>query len=162
MIWTFDTPAVVAGDEHIDAACIKGDFSGGGFCCGIKYVGALSPQPEQWAKWFSNDEFDAFSKAVGFGDAVTDTDNWRSDDSSFTITWSINRWLPKEERSIDYYVYEYRFVSGEKVDTYAYKYTSDDQHIKTAAKTDVILLSGLSGISFAGAVLAAACTMLAF
>ena len=56
MLWTFDTPAVAAADKNIDAVCINGDgYSNGGFCCGIKYTGALSPQPEMWARWVTPD-----------------------------------------------------------------------------------------------------------
>ena len=61
MAWTFVNPRVTTGNGHIDAACIYGKnvagtikYSGGGFCCGIKYVGSFSSQPEIYAVWFSD------------------------------------------------------------------------------------------------------------
>ena len=55
MIWTFSEPQITVADDNIDAACIKGaeTVSNGGFCCGIKYVGNFSSQPEIWAVWFT-------------------------------------------------------------------------------------------------------------
>lgn len=60
MVWTFSGPAVTVADGNIDAACIYGlasdtstdSYSGGGYCCGIMYVGNFSSQPEIWAVWF--------------------------------------------------------------------------------------------------------------
>jgi len=60
MVWTFTNPKVPTGDGNIDAACMQGiqsdatDYSKGGFCCGIKYVGGFSSQPNLWAIWFTS------------------------------------------------------------------------------------------------------------
>ena len=65
--------------------------------------------------------FEDFTTANGFNvDGVLDTANWRTDDTNFTVTWTVNRWLPKEQRSKDYYVNEYRFTTGDIITTYTY------------------------------------------
>ena len=127
MTWTFTNPTIPPGDENIDAVCIegKGGYAGGGFCCGIKYVNEFSSTPEKWAVWADTDDFKNHSAALGLNNAVDDKDNWITDDTSFTVTWDIYRWLPKEERSIEYYVNEYRFVAGDTVNVYTYTYTAD-------------------------------------
>lgn len=160
MIWTFTSPQNAAGDANIDAGCILGkdaagvDYSGGGFCCGIIYEGKVSPQPKKWAIWAPTAAFDDHLKATGLAaDEVDDIDNWDTEETSFTISWDISRWLPKQERSNDYYVNEYRFVAGQSVEVYTYKYNADDffQLVKEAdPKT---LLGGLSGVSTAAAAL---------
>ena len=165
MLWTFSQPAVTAADKAIDAVCINGDkYSNGGFCCGIKYSGALSPQPEMWAKWVAPSEFKDFSASTGFDASVNDKDNWRTKDTSFTVTWTANRWLPKEQRSTDYYVNEYRFTAGQSVTTYTYVYGTVDKtgHKLDVGKQAVTLESGLSGVSFVAAILVSSCTMLLF
>ena len=143
MAWTFVNPRVTTGNGHIDAACIYGKntagtlkYSGGGFCCGIKYVGSFSSQPEIWATWFTDEQFEDFTNAVGFSAGVSDTDNWRTEDTNFTVTWTVNRWLPKEQRSKEYYVNEYRFTAGDTITTYTYQYTSDTLYTKVQ-KTDI-------------------------
>jgi len=72
MIWDFNEPQVTIADGNIDAVCFRGleeerttddsppvkydwSYSAGGFCCGIKYVGNFSSQPEIWAVWFTHE-----------------------------------------------------------------------------------------------------------
>ena len=50
MEWSFSNPFVTPVDGQIDAACmlgakqdLTGDYAGGGWCCGIRYVGSFSP-----------------------------------------------------------------------------------------------------------------------
>ena len=69
-------PKIAAGDQNIDAACIYGSgYSGGGFCCGIKYVNEFSAQPEKWAVWADDDAFSDFTTASGLT-TYDDKDNW--------------------------------------------------------------------------------------
>ena len=108
MEWEFTNPVVSQGDQNIDAACIHGydatlhedlmDYAGGGFCCGIKYVGSFSSQPEKWAVWFSTEEKDDWTNAFGFSLSHDDTDNWRDEEDSptYSTNWKVYRWLPKE------------------------------------------------------------------
>ena len=72
-----------------------------------------------------------WSASTGFSLSYDDTENWRTDATSFTVTWTVSRWLPKEERSVDYYDNEYRFASGDKVTPYAYSYTPNALYVKT-------------------------------
>ena len=119
MVWTFTEPAVAVADGNIDAVCIMGgatvgaydasSYSDGGFCCGIKYSGDFSAQPEIYAVWFSKALYDDWTAALGFSEGVEDTTNWRTDDTSYTVSWDVNRWLPKEQRSVEFYTNEYRF-----------------------------------------------------
>ena len=162
MAWTFVNPRVTTGNGHIDAACIYGKneagtikYSGGGFCCGIKYVGSFSSQPEIWATWFTDAQFEDFTTAVGFKDGVDDTANWRTDDTNFTVTWTVNRWLPKEQRSKEYYVNEYRFTIGDTITTYTYQYTSDTLYGKVLKKSDMVLAGALDGIYYSALTIAA-------
>lgn len=125
MTWTFNNPVVAQGDGNIDAACIEGidgtdKYSDGGWCVGIKYEGSFSSQPDLWAVWFTAQEMTDFTASVGFDLSYDDTDNWRTEATSFTVTWEVMRWLPKEERSVDYYDNEYRFSAGMKVKPYTY------------------------------------------
>ena len=83
MVWTFANPQVAAAENNIDAVCILGisgttEYAGGGFCCGIKYVGSFSSQPESWAIWATDKQFKDFSAATGFTSAVDDKANWRT------------------------------------------------------------------------------------
>ena len=56
MMLTFVEPTVAQGDGHIDAVCIYGsNYSGGGFCTGIKYD--VSSQPQIWSIWFTDDQY---------------------------------------------------------------------------------------------------------
>ena len=134
--WEFTSPIIASGDQHIDAMCIHGyddtiattidndtvkeyyqDYAGGGFCAGIKYVGSFSSQPEKWAVWFTTQEKADWTAALGFEESVDDTEHWRDEDDSatYTTSWKLYRWLPKDERSKDYYTYEYRFEAGDNV-----------------------------------------------
>lgn len=117
MIWTFAEPQITVADDNIDAACIKGvdAISDGGFCCGIKYVGNFSSQPEIWAVWFSEEDYTEWTNALGFSETTVDTENWRTDDTSFTVNWTVERWLPKQQRAVNFYQNEYRFTKGESV-----------------------------------------------
>ena len=156
MVWTFSGPAVAAGDQNIDAACIMGDETtvGGGYCCGIKYVGAFATQPELWGVWFTSTQYTDWTASVGFSTAVVDTANWRSDDTSFTVTFETRRWLPKEQRSKEYYVDEYRFDKGDIVSAFTYQYTSDALYVKGTAAS-VTLTGALSNFSSAALAVAA-------
>ena len=85
MVWTFTEPAIAVADGNIDAACIMGgatagtgvydvsDYSDGGFCCGIKYQGDFSAQPEIYAVWFSKAIYDDWTASTGFSTGVDDT-----------------------------------------------------------------------------------------
>ena len=143
MEWVFVSPAEPQGDQHIDAVCILGatedmatqtdntvETSQGGWCCGIQYTGAFSASPGLWAIWASDTVFDEFSSSQGLGagtaDVVDDVENWRTDETSFTTTFSANRWLPQEERSVEYYTNEYRYTANDVVQVYTYKYNTDD------------------------------------
>ena len=111
MTWTFSAPKITVADQNITAACIMGatNYSDGGFCCGIMYVGNFSSQPEIWATWFNYDDYENWTEADGFSETVSDTENWRTESTSFTVTWEVNRWLPKEQRAVEFYQNEYRF-----------------------------------------------------
>lgn len=124
MEWTFTNPVVASGDNNIDAMCIQGKltsddqatadlqpYADGGFCCGIKYIGSFSQQPELWAVWFTEEELADWAASTGFSESTSDTENWRdeSDSATYTTNWKVYRWLPKEQRSSAFYVNEYRF-----------------------------------------------------
>ena len=119
MVWTFSEPYISVADGHIDAACImSGDAAGttdasdksdGGFCCGIMYSGDFSAQPEIYALWFTKAQYDDWTNSIGFSEAKVDTENWRTEDTSYTVNWTVNRWLPKQQRAVEFYVDEYRF-----------------------------------------------------
>ena len=152
MVWTFSEPAVSIADGNIDAACIMGgatvgstdasDYSNGGFCCGIMYSGDFSAQPEIYAVWFSKTLYDNWTAALGFSEGVNDTANWRTEDTSYTVNWSVNRWLPKEQRSVEFYQNEYRFAAGDIIKTFAYRYTTDALYEKDEALTNNFTLEG--------------------
>jgi hypothetical protein len=106
MVWTFSEPAVAVADGNIDAACIMSGVadaaskvatstSDGGFCCGIKYSGTFSSQPEIYAVWFTKALYDDWSASNGFSAGADDTANWRTDETSYTVSWDVERWLPK-------------------------------------------------------------------
>ena len=83
MTWTFESPKVTAGDGNIDAACIYADYAGGGFCAGVKYEGAVSPQRSFWAQWSSSADFEAMSPSLGLS-GVDDAANWETEEEDFT------------------------------------------------------------------------------
>lgn len=136
MVWTFSEPAVAVADQNIDAACIMsgkadaasnlpsaatdGWYSDGGFCCGIKYSGTFSSQPEIYAVWFSQAQYDDWSATLGFSEGVDDTANWRTDETSYTVSWDVERWLPKQQRSVEFYQNEYRFTKGDWIKRFTY------------------------------------------
>mmetsp|Transcript_26269 Transcript_26269/g.35067 ORF Transcript_26269/g.35067 Transcript_26269/m.35067 type:complete len:81 (-) Transcript_26269:300-542(-) len=74
----------------------------------------------------------AFAAATGFSKATDDTANWRTDATSFTVSWTVKRWLPKEERSSEYYVNEFRFEAGDTVGAFTYKHVPDTKYSKGA------------------------------
>ena len=87
-------------------------------------MGEFAPLPEIWAYWFDAQDFDEFTSSEGFPEtAIEDTENWRTEDTVFSTTWSVNRWLPKEERSVEYYTNEYRFKAGDVVQVYTLTWT---------------------------------------
>lgn len=141
MVWTFSEPAVAVADGNIDAACIMSGAasdtskdatadSDGGFCCGIKYSGTFSSQPEIHAVWFSKTQYDDWSATYGFSTGADDTANWRTDDTSFTVSWDVERWLPKQQRAVEFYQNEYRFTKGDWIKPFTYQYTSDNLYQK--------------------------------
>lgn len=152
MIWTFSNPGVPVADGHIDAACIMGgnaeggyvasDYSDGGFCCGIKYSGDFSAQPEIYALWFSKANYDDWTASVGFSSGVDDTENWRTEDTSYTVSWDVARWLPKERRAVNHYENEYRFMKDQIIKAFAYRYTSDALYEKEEELTENFKLAG--------------------
>ena len=78
------------------------------------------------------------------------------------MTWTVERWLPKEERSVEYYSNEYRFNVGDEVVPYVYTYTQEDFHNLIRANDEgvyVTLLSAIDNLS-APAVFAFATTTL--
>ena len=129
MEWSFTNPKVPSADGNVDACCIfteSDDNWKGGNCAGIKYVGSFAPQPEKWAVWFTKDEYDNFTGSKGFGDTVFDDKaNWRTTDTSFTVQFKLARWLPKQERAIEYYVNEFRYESGQTITAFWLKNTAD-------------------------------------
>ena len=167
MVWTFTNPKVPTGDGNIDAACIQGitsaavDYANGGFCCGIKYIGGFSSQPNLWAIWFTSAQYKAFAAATGFKSSVDDTANWRSTATSYTVSWTVSRWLPKEERSADYYVNEYRFEAGDTVGAFTYKHVPDTKYAK-GTYNYVQLKSAMSGIASGATALAISVGLLYF
>ena len=152
MVWTFTEPAVAVADGNIDAVCIMGgatvgandasSYSDGGFCCGIKYSGDFSAQPEIYAVWFSKALYDDWTAALGFSAGVEDTANWRTDDTSYTVSWDVNRWLPKEQRSVEFYTNEYRFQTNDIIKTFTYTYTTDALYAKEVVQSDNFTLTG--------------------
>ena len=73
----------------------------------------------------------------------------------------MNRWLPKEERSKDYYVNEYRFEAADKVGAFTYQHKSDTKYAKGTQAW--VTLTGTSyGIVSGTAALALTLAMLSF
>ena len=69
MVLTFNNPKVAPGDGNIDAMCMfganaddSGDYSNGGYCVGISYVGAFTPVPRLWAIWATSEQKKAFTQ----------------------------------------------------------------------------------------------------
>ena len=74
--------------------------------------------------------------------------------TNFVSVWTTKRWLPKEERSKEYYVNEYRFMAGDKVTAFTYKFTSSDLNKKEEKKiVDLLLKHAMSSLSSAAAAL---------
>ena len=144
LIWNFSGPQVTVSNDAIDAACIHGsEYAGGGFCCGIEYTNTT---PSLWAIWFSDDDFDNWTDSVGFASAVDDTAQWRIEDGAdYASSWTAKRWMPKEQRSELYYQNEYRFTSGDKVDTYSLEFNSVTFYTRKSQQT--ITLTGAAGLS---------------
>ena len=168
MIWTFTNPYVQPVDGNIDAACLAGnnqdfstDYSDGGFCCGIKYVGSFSPQPEKWAVWATKDQIKDHAAATGFTKAIDDSANWSTNATSFTVSWDMSRWLPKQERDKEFYLNEYRFEAGDSVSAYTYVNLPDTKYSLTWKK-EITLLTALSGVSNAAMALTLSLGLLAF
>jgi len=49
------------------------------------------------------------------------------------VSWTVNRWLPKEQRSVEFYQNEYRFKAGDVIKAFSYTYTTDALFVKEAA-----------------------------
>ena len=49
------------------------------------------------------------------------------------MSWEVRRWLPKEQRSVDFYQNEYRFKTGDTIKSFAYTYTTDNLYSKLEA-----------------------------
>jgi len=179
MTWTFVTPAETQGDGNIDAVCILGatepmdsqdentvETSKGGWCCGIKYEGTFSPKPDLWAVWASDEVFDAFTTSEGLGGSdggvVEDTDNWDTEETVFTTTFTADRFLPQEERSVEYYTNEYRFTAGDIVQVYTYKYNSDDLYRLTWDKSVTLVMGATSVTTALTATVLSAAAFLSF
>lgn len=96
-----------------------------------------------WAIWFSADDLDNWTTSLGFLTQVDDTANWRTTETAFSVTWTVNRWMPKQERSVEYYTNEYRFSAGDTVIPYTYSYTTDLQYQK--AFQPVVTIAGAMG-----------------
>jgi len=60
------------------------------------------------------------------------------------VSWTTSRYLPKEERSVDYYENEYRFTAGDVVQVYTYKV--DSGSISGDWKQQVTLAGAVSGV----------------
>ncbi len=139
MIWSFTNPFIQPVDGQIDAACMGGfkqdfsaDYSGGGFCCGIKYIGSFSPQPELWAIWAGTEAFSGHTAAKGFDTGlVSDIANWNVNSTSFTVQWEVSRWLPKQERDKAFYKDEYRFVAGDAISAWTFVNQTDTKYTLT-------------------------------
>ena len=127
MEWDFKSPKVPIGNGHIDGACIYGEtYAAGGFCSGVQYNSSSSPRP--WAVWFTENDFTSWNDAIGFSNALDDTDNWRTESPDYADEWTSRRWMPKEARSAEYYNSEYRFQLGDTVKVYKYSNTFDHNH----------------------------------
>lgn len=168
MTWTFSAPKITVADENITAACIMGagtvgdiNYSDGGFCCGIKYVGNFSSQPEIWATWFSYADYIDWTAAEGFSLTVSDTVNWRTESSSFTVTWDVERWLPKEQRAVEFYKNEYRFQAGDSIVPFTYSFTADELFTKGDPLTAITIAGALDGMATAAFAVASVFAMLA-
>ena len=129
MIWTFSNPKVAPADGNIDAVCIFGadsndfnDYSGGGYCVGIKYVGTFSPVPQLWAIWATANEKKTFTQESGFSTSVNDLDNWRTDAATFTSVFRARRWMPPYD---DPMPNAFRFEDNDVVSAYTYTNVSD-------------------------------------
>ena len=151
MVWTFTNPVVAVAANHIEGVCIQGqEYADGGFCSGIIYK---ETTPSIWAIWFSDTDMTNFSQSIGFADAVDDIENWRRTDSltTFDQTWTASRWLPKEARNEAYYNNEFRFTSGDSVETFALTYTSDQLYQLNLQQTLTLTgaISGVSNVAFA-------------
>ena len=73
------------------------------------------------------------------------------------------RWLPKEQRSVEYYVHEYRFQKDDVIKAFAYSYNHDSSsHAKSDPPLEVTLLGALSGTASALFALTASVIMLNF
>ena len=75
------------------------------------------------AVWFTYKDLEAFSKAIGFSNAVDDKVHWRFEKlDGFDSKWEARRWLPREARNKNYYRQEYRFSNRDPVGVYKYTY----------------------------------------
>lgn len=123
MTWEFTGPTVAAVENNIDSVCILGashkiveqtdaavtyDYSNGGFCVGITYTGEFAAVPQVWAVWIDETDFNSLITS-GPSEVNSDEANW-TEVSNFDVSWTTSRYLPKEERSVDYYENEYRFT----------------------------------------------------
>ena len=128
MTWDFDTPSVVAEKAGaIDAACLSSEYGAGMSCCGIIYSGTGPFTASKFALWSSIDQMKAFDvdKPLEGND---DNDNWWTLETSFTTTFSIYRWMPKEKLEVAWYDNFFRF-SPEIVDTRIHRYQSADTNV---------------------------------
>jgi len=89
---------------------------------------------------------------LGFSESVIDTELWRTDDTSFTVTWTVERWLPKQQRAVEFYQNEYRFTKGDSIEPFTYVFTADALFEKGDLLTAITLdgaMQGISSVAFA-------------
>ena len=142
MTWDFDTPSVVAEKAGaIDAACLSSEYGQGMVCVGIIYAGTGQLTASKFALWLNTEQKNAYDvdKPLEGND---DSENWWTAETSFTTTFSMYRWMPKEVLEVAWYKNFYRF-SPEIVDTKIHKYQSADTKTYTfdTAGTLVALLT---------------------
>ena len=129
MAFTFITGSVVfqkTANNAVNGACVYADYADGGWCVGTLYTGTVSYTANKWAQWSTKNNIDTFNPNKALV-GISDSDNWRLPEGetfSGTGTFTLYRYMPKEQRSIEYYDNEYRFSAGSTVTAFVYYSTN--------------------------------------
>ena len=100
------------------------------------------------AVWFTYKDLEAWTRAIGFSNAVDDVLQWRFKELVYNQVWEGRRWLPREARNKNYYLHEFRFTSSDIVGVYYYKFDAIRLYDITY-KDEVTLLGATQGLSSA-------------
>ena len=159
MTWTFIDPSFAREDGNLEAACIYGNiYVNGGFCSGVKMT---KTGIEPLAVWFTFNDLEAWTRAIGFSNTVDDSPQWRLKrlDVAEKEVWQSKRWLPREARNKNYYLHEYRFTKHDIVGVY--RYTFDGVRLYDLQLKQEITLQGTAmGLSYASLAFGLSCLYL--